>query len=563
MFFTNSPQLAQELGMPLGKILELPIFAQSRILAGREGVTRLVTGVNVMEVPDIINWVKPGQLLVTTGFAIKDNLEAQKSLVPSLARQGLAGICIKPRRYLDEIPLQMLTMADEHNFPLIELSPDIGFADLIHAVLSAILHEQSASLLQMLDVHSALMKIMIEGGGLKKIAGTLATLVNNTVYIMDIINNRWAYHCVNWPEEDLGKLLEAVKEDSDFPELAYQTQGYRGEVLLHGTSMGYFTLPLLVANECYGYIRIWETTKTLNNSDINTIERLSTVAALEIARERSLQEVEHRYYNEFLNHLLGGRIDDEGLELQQAKKLGWNLEKNYVVSLVWPLALKHAGTEEQAFIQEAKNRVLRELPRRFIEKGIDCLAGTRGDYLIILLAAGRKGLSARQIDEATYKQLESVLNYLRRVFNGREFRIGLGRFYPGIKGLQKSYQEAKQALRISENFAMRDGIISFNSLGLYRFIYSKERDKEVQAFLQETVMSLVEYDQEKNTELINTLRAYFEHHGNLKKVSEALFTHYNTILYRLERIQAISGLNLDRPEDRFNLEMALKLLPVK
>ncbi|MGI9860547.1 PucR family transcriptional regulator ligand-binding domain-containing protein [Moorella naiadis] len=551
----QATEISRELGMPLGRILELPIFHQSRILAGSSGLGRLVTGVNIMEVPDITNWVKPGQLLVTTGFAIRDNREAQENLIPSLVQLGLAGLCIKTRRYLAEVPSSMLCQANTYDLPLIELPPDIGFADLIYEVLSAILQEQSAYLSRMLDVHSALMQIMLEGGGLQKIADTLAGLVENTVYINDLINDRHVYSCVNWPVSDMETLIAANRERINFNEGMLLTQEDREELLIDERSIGFFSMPLMVASEIYGYIRIWETRRPLTNNDIKTLERLSVAAALEIARERSLREVERRYANEFLNHILSGRIEDTEMEIQNARKFGWDLQKDYVVALIQTTPPQQSRIDKQ----EIRNRVLRELPTVMLEKGVTCLAGLRGEYLVVLPAIAAKGLTARQANDQARQRLQYAREYLDWAFKGWEVRIGLGRFYPGIRGLQQSYQEAKQALRLGENLPTLRGVIAFSDLGIYRFIYAKDRDKEVQNFLQESLGKLLEYDREKNTELIRTLQVYFQHHGNLKKVSEALFTHYNTILYRLERIQEISGLNLDNPDDRFNLEVALKL----
>ncbi|OIQ09101.1 purine catabolism regulatory protein [Moorella thermoacetica] len=555
----SSVEINPGMGVPLDRILGLPIFSQSRVLAGSNGLGRMVTGVNIMEVPDIVNWVKPGQLLVTTGFAIRDNKEAQETLIPSLVQRGLAGICIKTRRYLVEVPPSMLYLADALDFPLVELPPDIGFADLIHDVLSAILQEQSAYLLQMLDAHSALMRIMIEGGGLQKIADTLATLVENTVCIVDLINDRGVYTCVDWQEAEVEALLTRVQEQLHPGEGMFLSQEDRKALVLEERTIGYFTMPLLVASECYGYICILETRRPLADSDIRILERLSVVAALEMARERSLREVEQRYANEFLNHLLSGRIEDEKLEIEHARKFGWDLTKNYVVALVWSAPpLKNRG--KHLYNQEIRNRVLRELPAVMLAKGVQCLTGLRGEYLVVLVAMEEQGLNPRQVNELAKQKLRYAQEYLGWVFKGWQIRIGLGRFYPGIKGLQQSYQEAKQALRLGENIPAYQGLIAFNDLGIYRFIYARDRDQEVQNYLQETLGKLLEYDREKNTELIRTLQVFFQHHGNLKKVSEALFTHYNTILYRLERIKEISGFDLDSPEDRFNLEVALKLL---
>ncbi len=71
---------------------------------------------------------------------------------------------------------------------------------------------------------------------------------------------------------------------------------------------------------------------------------------------------------------------------------------------------------------------------------------------------------------------------------------------------------------------------------------------------------LVEYDRVKGTDLVLTLSKYFETQGNLKEMSEELFIHYNTVVYRLQRIKEIISMDLDNYEDRLNLQISLKIL---
>jgi purine catabolism regulator len=59
---------------------------------------------------------------------------------------------------------------------------------------------------------------------------------------------------------------------------------------------------------------------------------------------------------------------------------------------------------------------------------------------------------------------------------------------------------------------------------------------------------------------VKTLQSYFENNGNLKKISKQLFTHYNTILYRIQRIEEICHVNLQDAHQRLNLEIALKIM---
>lgn len=83
--------------------------------------------------------------------------------------------------------------------------------------------------------------------------------------------------------------------------------------------------------------------------------------------------------------------------------------------------------------------------------------------------------------------------------------------------------------------------------------------EELEDFYKTTLKPLVDYDEKRSTELVKTLEAYFTCNGNLTKMSENLYTHYNTVLYRINRIKEITGLNLDDPNDRLNLEIALKI----
>jgi DNA-binding PucR family transcriptional regulator len=70
---------------------------------------------------------------------------------------------------------------------------------------------------------------------------------------------------------------------------------------------------------------------------------------------------------------------------------------------------------------------------------------------------------------------------------------------------------------------------------------------------------LIEYDERHNSALVQTIDAYFNHHGNISQTAESLFVHRNTLLYRLERIQELTGHDLNQANMRLGLNLALKL----
>jgi len=125
----------------------------ARVLAGAAGLGRTVRYVNVMEVPDILDWVKPDELLLTTAYPLRDDRAGLADLVPRLADRGLAGLAVKPARYLDAVPQVMLTAADRLGFPLLELPAETVLADIINAVLGLILNAQALRLERSAAVH--------------------------------------------------------------------------------------------------------------------------------------------------------------------------------------------------------------------------------------------------------------------------------------------------------------------------------------------------------------------------------------------------------------------------
>ena len=134
-----------------------------------------------MEVPDILDWVKPDELLLTTAYPLRDDPVALDALIPRLAERGLAGIALKPGRYIKEIPASMIEAADQHAFALIELPPEASFNEIINSVLTVILDVQAARLQRSAAIHDRFTSIALSGGGLRQIAEALAELVGRPV----------------------------------------------------------------------------------------------------------------------------------------------------------------------------------------------------------------------------------------------------------------------------------------------------------------------------------------------------------------------------------------------
>jgi purine catabolism regulator len=166
-------------------LLQLPAWEGTRLMAGAAGDGRRVTGANIMEVPDIGRYVKPGEVLITTGYALRDDPEALLRLVRLLAAQGLAGLALKTHRYIDEIPKAVLEAADELSFPVLALAESASFNDMVRSVIVVLL---SASAASTTSIRERLTTIALVGGGMTEIQRTLSTALDRDVSVIEGLN---------------------------------------------------------------------------------------------------------------------------------------------------------------------------------------------------------------------------------------------------------------------------------------------------------------------------------------------------------------------------------------
>jgi purine catabolism regulator len=136
--------------------------------------------------------------------------------------------------------------------------------------------------------------------------------------------------------------------------------------------------------------------------------------------------------------------------------------------------------------------------------------------------------------------------------------IGVGQSVREVGGWRNSYRDASQALELAIRL-QTDTPLFIGDLGVYQLILSlSDRDKLV-AFCDKTLRTLTEYDERNSADLIKTLEAFFACHGNLSQTAEMLIVHRNTLLYRMNRINEIAQIDLNRPETRLALHLALTI----
>ena len=159
--------------------------------------------------------------------------------------------------------------------------------------------------------------------------------------------------------------------------------------------------------------------------------------------------------------------------------------------------------------------------------------------------------------EATGKDLESVAETIVDMASTEimvSVRVSLGTMVRELKDLSKSYKEAKMAMDVGKIFYAEKSVAAYHSLGIGRLIYQLPVNL-CKIFIEEIFGDNI--PTELDDETLNTLNKFFENNLNVSETARQLYVHRNTLVYRIERIQESTGLNLRTFDDALTFKIAL------
>lgn len=181
------------------------------------------------------------------------------------------------------------------------------------------------------------------------------------------------------------------------------------------------------------------------------------------------------------------------------------------------------------------------------------LTGLRGD-LLVAVAANISSAEVRDLVRAGGSAVRTERPGLRLTW-------GVSRAHPDVVELPSALNEARTALSAARRLG-GENVFLYEELGIVRLLLGSGDDPDLQTFIEDVTGPLVEYDRRNEGSLVRTLRAFFDADCSQRLAAERLFIHHKTLRYRLERIKKLTGLDLNRHEDRMRADFALRLMQV-
>lgn len=485
--------------------LTLPCLHGARLVAGKGGKDNLIRVVNIMEVPDIFRWMRGGEFLLTTGYPLRDDPHGLPTLLQRLAERGLAALGVKVGPYLDRLSTETLTIAEELGFPLVELPADVMFNDILSEVLGTVLNRQALELDRSRAIHEELTAVALSGGSYQEIIDVLGDLSGCAGAVLD--EQGWVVASTGGP-------------DLDTPASA--------------------SLAITLGTTQRGQVAIWASEADLADHQLVALEHATTVATLVTAQERAVASREQRYRTLLLTELATRRPWDRAEMGRRAAAMGWDLHVPRAAALMEINGLDGTALSPEQTVEDQLVPIVRSAA------GPNAIVwGVQAGLAMLLETSGPLGKVCRAVHDA-----------VAAAHPNWDVMVAAGTPRDDFADFHLSYHEAVETLTLGRELHGRDFVLGYDELGVYRLL-SRLPTADLQRLVNETLGALLEYDRSHNGSLVHSLSVYLLHNRNGVEAANRLHIHYNTLRYRLEQIERLTG-GLERhPTSRLQTEIAV------
>lgn len=430
------------------------------------------------------------------------------------------------------------------DLPVLSLPADASIRDLQQAALELIVNRQAYLVTRGGQIYQTLARLSVEGVGLPGLAQAMSEQTGKAVLVQDkrlqpLAEAVPAGLIAEWPA-----ALETLQAWSQLPDTLRDRRqatvgGWRDQPLANGLIR--LVCPIVAKGMARGFLSIIGRAGELDALDQLMVEHGAAACALEMAKAKAVSEAEKRAHGDFVDAVLTGSVSLDELG-RWAQRIGYDVEPPHA-ALIWRWASR-AETPSLRRLETLVNQSAAKL-------GANAMIRPRNNEVVVFCAVAEVGRP-----DPALKLAAAIHRAAAEEYPQQPTYSGLGRPAGELADWKDSYREAVQALSMAARLH-ESAPLFFGDLSVYRLLFQLEGSPELESFCREVLGPLMDY--EGSGDLLETLEAFCDRLGNLSQTAEKLFIHRNSLLYRMERIGQLAGIDMNNPDTRLAVHLALKI----
>jgi purine catabolism regulator len=508
--------------MTVEAALRLEVFDRIpwKVYSGEESLSRAIRWVHPTEIPDIAQFLRGGEMLLTAGLGIGSTPERQRQYIAEIADAEAAVLIIElSGRAFDTMPPALVEAAQERGFPVVGLDGELPFVEVSAQVHESIVDQRVLDLSAYERLNATFMQLLLAGRDHVLFTDALAAEVGFPVVLEDATRQVVAYSGGS-PAGD--EVLTQWEHHSRIDHDAASTDGANGHEAHNCTRRA-----VVLRGERWGWLHVLHGGGAMVGTAGYALDRATDGIAIALlgARESGAKSAQRQ--NALVSRLLLGDISGDAF-VARALRIGRDLRDRALVAV---FVVKEEPTGPTS--DEAMEELCRALH-------VPAVVADLGDHTLAIM-----GLSRTSSEKRVVERLATL-----------DVRAGISRPV-GADQLVTAIEQARNAASVAA--ARPDkGVHRFDDLGVLRLLASLAGGPELARYIEDELGPILKHDAKATNPLLPTLRTYLACDGNKSQTAQELFVQRRTLYYRLERITALLGRSLDEPDTRQALIFAVR-----
>jgi purine catabolism regulator len=512
------------MAITVGDLIALPGLGLVAV-AGHPGLDRPIRWAHTSELPDPTRWLSGGELLLTTGIALKGTPAHQRAYVRRLVRADVAGLGFGVGFGFDEAPAPVLRAADREGFPVLEVPYPVPFIAITKAIAGKLAEDRLGELQLSVDVHEKLSHLAADGAGPADLLEEMASLTSGWAYLFsargETLARASAGDAAPPSALDVWATLPPGVLHSDGPAAS-------STLAAGGSSIA---VPVTAGKRREGVLVLGKASR-LEARDRVAVRHGATVLGLSLAARRAIVEAERRIAGDLLADAISGELAGDVLE-RRLELIGFGQGSDLTVMVVQP-------PDEESGLYE----LALELEAAAAARSGRARSGVVGGRIALVVDDARAG----DLAEALLDELETG--------HGEAARIGVGESGPA-RELRRSFMTGVLALRSAPSGVR---VASPRDLGSYGLLLGSQPRPVLEGFVRSILGPLMDRDQRRSSHLVASVRAFVASGGRWEEGAKELGVHRHTLRYRINQAQELIDRDLNSPEDRMEVWLACRAL---
>lgn len=520
---------SNEMELFVKDILNLPHFEDAEVLVGKKGLNRIIKWVHVVEIDTFGHLLNGQEMILTTGIGWIDDKEKSIHYLQQLLDHHASVLCIELDKTNNQLPKEMLLLAEENSFPILIFNKEVKFVDITKDIHKVLLGYQENVWWNLEDLYQKMHQNLVSNGSIDHFLKMLHHGTQKQVAL--IHNNGQSWFFPSPSEKQQQKWILDIKEYNKYP-----------------------STPVSFLNEIIAQLYLLEEEKDSTLFDQFAMNRCGEFLTQYFWKFHQQIEVQKVKKNEWVIEAIFGKLSTEEIidNIQQAgdKKIR---VKEIVIGVLPDIDNLLPKKVNNNFL----TGTMMSIRIVFENEGFHFFASKHKDHYVLLLINQQGN---QRIFERLKKSLNAIRNMEPSIFISDNLQLlSFGKVINHINLLPTSYESALATLHYQQSIE-RLAEPFYQNLGPFRLFQHVKDRSELNDIINDFIGPLIKYDQEKGTELLKTLKIFLKNLGAKNQTAVDLFIVRQTLYHRLERIEKLIGSHFMEPKQRMMIEYAIYAL---